>query len=98
MNKFNVSQAVIDESLRAIGNYLKQARIERGLLQEELAEKMNSTASHLSKCENGKYSYSMGFFLSWCAHLQINPYLIPKEIRTPLIQKIFGLEEKLKGN
>lgn len=96
--KYGIDQQIIDESLRGIGEYMKVARKERGFSQEQLAEKMGMSVFHLNRCENGRISYSMTFFVSWCAHLRLNPCLVPKEMSAIRVQKLLGLEDKGKEN
>jgi transcriptional regulator with XRE-family HTH domain len=43
-----------NEDLKGFGKRLKKYRIEKGLTQLELAEKMNIERSEISKIENGK--------------------------------------------
>ena len=89
-NKFNVAQEVIDIALYEIGQYMKIARKDKGLSQQDLADKMSVTSNHISRVENGRIGFTMDFFLSWCAHLEINPLLVPRT------ENPYNLQELLK--
>jgi transcriptional regulator with XRE-family HTH domain len=80
MNKYNVHQHIIKEALIQIGAFMKLRRVDKGLTQRKLAELLNVLPDHISRVEKGKIGYTMEFFLSWCAHLQVNHFLITKEI------------------
>ena len=82
------------KALIQIGAFMKERRIEKGLKQAELASLMGVLDQHISRIENGKIGYTMDFFLSWCAHLEINPFLVPKEINPLNLEYIIGLKEK----
>lgn len=98
MNKYNVHNEIIKEALTQIGAFMKSAREDKGLFQKELAHKMNVLNDHISRVENGKIGYTMEFFLSWCAHLDINPFLVPKEVNPVNLEYIIGLKELGKDN
>lgn len=96
--KHNIPKSIIKEAFLGIGTYMKEARNQRGLTQDQLAELLNTSKHYISGIENGKRTYSMTFFLSWCIHLKVNPYLIPKEISPITLQKLLGLHERGKEN
>lgn len=41
---------------KAIGKNIKKARLDKDMSQEKLAEKLNTSHSHLNAIENGNYS------------------------------------------
>lgn len=98
MNKYNVHKSIIKEALIQIGAFMRDRRKEKALTQVQLANMLSVLPDHISRIENGKIGYTMDFFLSWCAHLQVNPFLIPKEVNPVNLEYILGLKEKGKDN
>lgn len=98
MNKYNVKAEIIKEAFKQFGAYMADRRKELGYTGKALADIMNVDSKHISRVENGKIGYSMEFFFSWCAHLKINPFLIPKEINPYKLENIIGLNEDGKAN
>lgn len=77
--KFGVSFMAIDYSY--IGQRIKQKRSEKGLTQEQLAEKIGIGASHMSHLEGGKTVASMDVFIAMCNALECSAdELLCKEV------------------
>lgn len=65
------------------GKRIKNRRKSLDLTQDYLAEKLDITATHLSRIESGKQIPSLTLFLSICNHLKTTPdYLILGNTRT----------------
>ena len=65
---------------KLIGIRIMIKRIEKGLSQEELAEKIGYSKNHLSNIERGKYNPTTSFLIEICNVLGETPdyYLIGK--------------------
>lgn len=61
-----------DETLRAFGAIIKDARLNKGLYQREVAEMMGVTEACYSQIERGKRDLSFTTALNICAILGIN--------------------------
>lgn len=51
---------------------LRTTRVERGLTQDDLAEKLDATQSFISKCERGERRLDIVELKEWCAALNIS--------------------------
>lgn len=54
-------------------NLLKEARIEKGITQEALAECLNETQSFISKCERGERRLDVVELLHFLIAMEISP-------------------------
>jgi transcriptional regulator with XRE-family HTH domain len=59
-----------------IGGCLKAIRKERGLTQEDVAEKLGITGSALSYCEKGRSQMRLRQFMQMCDVLDVDPAVI----------------------
>lgn len=67
---------------KAFGKRLNQARKERGLTGEKLAELCNINATYLRQIEGGVKVPSMPIFISLCQKLKVSPnYLLADIIK-----------------
>lgn len=57
----------------ALGKRVKQIRKERGMSQEQLAEKIDVSVPHMSNIENGKTKFSLQVLISLANALQVSP-------------------------
>lgn len=55
---------------------LKEHRLERGIQQALLAERLSKTPSNFNKIESGKSPLTMDIFLAICSNLAINASLV----------------------
>jgi len=59
-----------DERLKAFGEKVKQLRVSKGLTQLELADKIGSGESTISRVEKGKYNPSLKWLLRFAEALE----------------------------
>ena len=71
---------MVNESSRRLTNFttvllllIKECRLERGVNQAQLAEKINKSPSSFAKIETGKSPLTMEGFLACCSTLMISP-------------------------
>lgn len=67
------------ESLRDIGLWLAERRLEMGLSRKDLAKELQVSVTTIMNAENATSTYSMKFFLLWCAALDVTPTLITSQ-------------------
>lgn len=65
---------------KSLGARIKAQRIKCGLSQEEFAEKLHCTSSHIGKVENGKVGVSIELLVSIANELQTT---VDQLCRTP---------------
>ncbi|MEA4897551.1 MAG: helix-turn-helix transcriptional regulator [Christensenellaceae bacterium] len=70
-------------SVRILGDRLQAARQKRGLTQEQVAERMNLDASHVSKIERGAKNLTVVRLADYCDVLNIPIEAILSEANTP---------------
>lgn len=63
----------IDTAINNFGKRLQEARLLRNVTQDELGEKCNVTAKHISNIERGTSSISVNLLLSICNYLKVSP-------------------------
>ena len=63
----------IDEAIVMFGKRIQEARLLRNITQDQLAEKCNVTAKHISAIERGTSPGSIILLLNICDTLDINP-------------------------
>lgn len=56
-----------------MGMRLKRARLDAGLTQEKLAEKVDISVAHLSRIENGKEAPSLSLLIELMNFLEVSP-------------------------
>lgn len=65
---------------RAIGNKLREVRIEKGLTQEYVANHANVNVSHISNIENNRVKISLQTLVAVCNALEITvDYVLSNE-------------------
>ncbi len=84
--------------LKVLGNNLKVLRLNRGLFQTALAEKLGISVPHLSNIENGKCWPSVHVFNQFCREFNV----VPSELLTPARFECgtsgnFELRDEIKG-
>ena len=86
----------VDTAINSFGNRLQEARLLRNVTQDELGEKCNVTAKHISNIERGASSISVNLLLSICNYLNISPISLFCDYFSPKTDKddcIFPLEK-----
>ena len=64
-----------------LGSYIKSRRLNLGLTHKQLAEKMDTTVTTISKWENNHVEPSLSNFIKLCKILGMNPFdFIGKEV------------------
>lgn len=61
------------EDFKIIGERLKKARLNKGLTQEQLSEKMDFSVPYLSKIETGKVYINLKRLFQICELLDVTP-------------------------
>ena len=74
---------------KALGARIKAQRLKCGLSQEEFAEKLHCTSSHIGKVENGKVGVSIELLVSIANELQTSFCRILMTIKNKLSFVIF---------
>jgi transcriptional regulator with XRE-family HTH domain len=69
--KGNIDPAKLEDTRAIIGTWLKDKRIEKGLSQLELADKMSIRQETVSKVESGKWAITIDMLTLFCHHLNI---------------------------
>lgn len=88
--------------LRALGRNLQEARLERGLTQECLAELAGIHWKTLGNIERGKYPFSVVTFIRLCQHMEISAEQlfegipIPNAARSKRIKKALARRRPVK--
>lgn len=76
---------------KLIGERIKSARLEKGLTQEQLAEKSGYTANHISHVEVGSTKLSLASLVSIANVLEVTPDRL-------LLDVVYKSEELLKAD
>lgn len=69
--KGNIDPAKLDAMRVQVGQWLRERRIEKGLSQLELADKMWIRQETVSKVEAGKWAITVDMLTLFCHHLGI---------------------------
>ncbi len=85
--------------LRDVGNRIKKRRIELGITQQYVYEKLNISQNHMSRIENGHVGMSYELLLELCEMLDVSAdYLLTGRIGNntyfEFIDKYNKLDEK----
>lgn len=72
------------EAYKVFLNLLREVRVERGITQVDLAERLNETQSFISKCERGERRLDYLELREWCRALGM-----------PVVEFLAGLEGEL---
>lgn len=67
-----MKKTLFSEEYRTLLGYLKIARAEAGITQEQLAGSLNVTQSFISKCERGERRMDVVELRAWCRALSIS--------------------------
>lgn len=73
-----------DEVRKFIGEALKTFRKDKGLSQEELAQRMGVNQSTIAKVEKGRWNFSIDLLADYALHLNCYIFLIEKDSKDPL--------------
>lgn len=77
--KGNVNQEYLQEVRKIIGDWLRDMREQKGLTQDELADKMGIERSTIAKIENGKWNFGIDTVTMFAVHLDFYQFFIPKD-------------------
>lgn len=78
MSKENYGIHDTPEGRIGVGKQIKFLREEKGLSQEELAQRMGISRTTISKIENGKFSFSIDYLLKLSLSLDFHVVLKSK--------------------
>jgi transcriptional regulator with XRE-family HTH domain len=81
-----MQKTVVSREYRVFLDLLRETRLNAGVTQIDLAERLDETQSFVSKCERGERRLDLVEVRRWCQSLQ---YPFPEFIRT--------MEAKLQG-
>jgi transcriptional regulator with XRE-family HTH domain len=85
--------------LVTFGDHLRKARLDRGLLQEEVARALEADKDTITKWENGKASPSLPFIPRILKFLGYNPFPPAQTLPKKLVQsrKVLGITQKAQA-
>lgn len=86
MENFNQSA---DFGKQLIFKFLKERMKEKGISQYKLAQLTEVKEATLSQNFNNISEMSLTTFLKICGALEINPFLVPKELNKKDMQRLF---------
>lgn len=74
-----MNEKVIQEARKIMAGFFANRRKELNLSQKELASAMQVSESTIIRIEQGKFWIRQDVYLKLCHHLQLAPFLVPKE-------------------
>lgn len=86
--KGNINPEYAFEVRKLIGSWLKEARAEQKMTQDDLANKMGMSRSTISKIEDGRWNFGIDTLTLFCIHLNIFLFLVPKNSNDDLAQSM----------
>lgn len=88
----------IDLKLDRIGNIIREARLNQGLTQEELAELVDVTPAYIGHIERNQRSFSLQTLVKLVTELDIDMnYLFSESVPTSEDQIIIDFKQLIKG-
>ena len=72
---------------KKIGEKLQEKRLQKGLSQQDVADRLNVTDVTISRYEKGQRDISMPMFFKLCDVYQIDPYALLDEVRKYVYKK-----------
>ena len=88
----------IDLKLDRIGNIIREARLNQGLTQEELAELVDVTPAYIGHIERNQRSFSLQTLVKLVTELDIDMnYLFSERVPTSEEQIIIDFKQLIKG-
>ena len=88
----------IDLKLDRIGNIIREARLNQGLTQEELAELVDVTPAYIGHIERNQRSFSLQTLVKLVTELDIDMnYLFSESVPTSEEQIIIDFKQLIKG-
>jgi len=82
--KGNVNPEYLIEVRKIIGDWLKDMREQKGLSQQELADKMGIDQGTIAKIENGRWNFGIDTITMFAIHLDFFQFFIPKDSKGDL--------------
>lgn len=83
-----VNTEYLIEVRKIIGSWLKDMREQKGLSQEDLADKMGIDRSTIAKIENGKWNFGIDTITVFAMHLDFYQFFIPKDSNDDLAKSM----------
>jgi len=74
-----MNEKVIQEARAIMAGFFAERRKELNLSQKQLAINMEVSESTIIRIEQGKFWIRQDIYLKLCHHLQLAPFLVPKE-------------------
>lgn len=71
---------------QAFGQILRRLRVERGLSQEQFAERSRCSRPHVSRLETGKNSPSLSLLFQLAAALEVEPEVMVRQVSERLLR------------
>ncbi|MEX1185607.1 MAG: helix-turn-helix transcriptional regulator [Gemmatimonadaceae bacterium] len=65
-------KSLFSKEYSAFLNHLKRARVRAGITQQELAVRLSTTQSFVSKCERGERRLDIIELRAWCGALEVS--------------------------
>lgn len=72
---------------KKIGEKLQEKRLQKGLSQQDVADRLNVTDVTISRYEKGQRDISMPMFFKLCDIYQIDPYVLLDDVRKYVYKK-----------
>lgn len=67
---------------KVVGKVIKKFRLKQGLIQDELAEKLNTSQKYISRIENGSSGLGDAILIKCLNELEITPNVLYAELMT----------------
>ena len=72
---------------KKIGEKLQEKRLQKGLSQQDVADRLNVTDVTISRYEKGQRDISKPMFFKLCDIYQIDPYVLLDDVRKYVYKK-----------
>lgn len=86
--KGNISQEYLEGVRKIYGQWIREMREDKGLTQEQLADKMGVSRSTISKVEDGKWNFGVDTITLFGVHLDFYQFLLPKDSKDDLAESM----------
>jgi transcriptional regulator with XRE-family HTH domain len=94
----NTLNSEILEARKIIGSWLKQMREDKGLTQEQVADKLGVGKQTVSKIEAGRWSFSIDYINRFAQALDFYVFFIPKDSKDPLAETMRNRWGEMQDN
>lgn len=82
--KGNINPAYLEEVRKIYGSWLRMLREDKGMSQQELADKMGLNQTTISKIEAGKWNFGIDTLTLFALHLDSYLFMIDKDSNSDL--------------